>query len=117
MSNFYILAGHEPVPVDILTWAKWSERRGDFRRIALTEVREGVHVSTVFLGFDHSFGHGPPLLFETMAFGKKLGDHENDCDRYSTWDEAERGHKDMVMRVLAWLAEAAGPAEAKGSRH
>jgi hypothetical protein len=49
-----------------------------------------VYVSTVFLGLDHSFGEGPPQLFETMIFG---GEHDEYQERYSTWDEAEAGHK------------------------
>jgi hypothetical protein len=27
---------------------------------------------------------------------------ENECVRYSTWEEAERGHADMVARVCAY---------------
>ena len=50
----------------------------------------------VFLGLDHSFGSGPPLLFETMVFGGPL---DEEMDRYTTWDEAEAGHKAMVKRV------------------
>lgn len=53
-------------------------------------------VSTVFLGLDHQYGDGPPLLFETMVFGGPL-DHE--MNRYSTWNEAEKGHQEMVERV------------------
>jgi hypothetical protein len=50
-------------------------------------------VSTVFLGLDHQWGDGPPLVFETMIFG---GEHDQYQERYSTWDEAEAGHKQGV---------------------
>jgi len=33
-----------------------------------------------------------------MVFG---GEHEGDCERYSTWDEAETGHKQTVARISA----------------
>lgn len=57
-----------------------------------------VEVSTVFLGIDHSFGSGPPLLFETMVFGGEL---DQEQERYSTEAEAAAGHRAMVERVRA----------------
>jgi hypothetical protein len=64
-----------------------------------------VTVSTVFLGINHQFGDGPPILFETMAwidmeheaFGKKYDrDWENYQERCSTWLEAEEMHRKAV---------------------
>ena len=58
-----------------------------------------VSVSTVFLGMDHSFGGGSPVLFETMIFG---GEHDQYQERYCTWDEAEKGHQiacDLVNKI------------------
>lgn len=57
-------------------------------------------VSTVFLGLDHQFGDGPPLLFETMVFG---GDSE-ECERYTTYEEAVAGHRRWVKRLSDPLA-------------
>ena len=88
----YILEGHEPVKVaDILTWGRWFETAD--RHVAKTTISDEIKVSTVFLGMDHSFGHGPPLLFETMIFG---GEHDQYCDRYETWEQAEAGHQKAV---------------------
>ena len=57
-----------------------------------------VHVSTVFLGLDHSFSNeGPPLLFETMVFG---GVCDENMRRYATWDEAVAGHEEMIDDVI-----------------
>jgi hypothetical protein len=67
------------------------------RRVASDEVGS-ARISTVFLGLDHSFGDGPPLLFETMVFEGEL---DGECERYSTWEEAEAGHSAMVERVKA----------------
>jgi hypothetical protein len=93
MTDKYILnADHTLRPTDDLEeWARAFE--GSERQVARTEVTPGVVVSTVFLGIDHSFGHGPPLVFETMIFRDGQGE---EMWRYSTWEEAEDGHKRAV---------------------
>lgn len=92
MSGHYILKGKTPVKVDLMTWATWFEKAE--RHVAETGIRDRLstkpYISTVFLGLDHSFGDGPPLLFETMIFG---GEHDQWQERCSTWDEAEAMHK------------------------
>jgi len=95
----YILKGHELVPVDLLTWARWFETAN--RHVAVDWPVPGIRVSTVFLGFDQSFPgqKGPPLFFETMIFGG--GELDEKQWRYSTWEEAERGHAAAVALVLA----------------
>lgn len=100
--KYYILEGHITKPVgDLIEWANWFETAN--RHVA-DEIIDGVRVSTVFLGIDHSFCEGRPLLFETMAF--KVGSwSELVAERYSTWEEAEAGHKEIVARVkrgLVW---------------
>ena len=95
MGEHYILDGHTPVRADLLTWATWYEAAGEARRVAVTGDGD-VRVSTVFLGLNHQWGAGPPLLFETMVFGGPL---DQEMERYSTWDEAEAGHREMVRRV------------------
>src|SRR5213075_3113938 len=96
----YILDAHgtpqrEP---DLLTWVRWIETS---HRIVRQERVGAVNVSTVFLGLDHQFGNGPPVLYETMVFGGPLDREE---DRYSTRDEALAGHARMVARVKDVLA-------------
>lgn len=51
-------------------------------------------VTTVWLGIDHNWGLGPPLIFETMVFD----DNENDeyCRRYATREQALAGHNAVV---------------------
>lgn len=95
--DWYILDGHTPVPCDdLVAWARWFERAD--RQVALTPLAGGIEVSTVFLGSNHSFGRGAPLLFETMVFSAP--DDEEVCERYTTWDEAQAGH-DAVVREYA----------------
>lgn len=71
----------------------------DDRRVAETQVGD-VWISTVYLGLDHQWGDGPPLIFETMAFsapkGKADFGDELYCDRYSTEEEAQAGHDSAV---------------------
>ncbi|MFP5261009.1 MAG: hypothetical protein ACLGJB_03785 [Blastocatellia bacterium] len=93
----YILVGKKVKPVeDVLEWEEYLE--GDDRIVKQETLPNGKYVSTVFLGLDHSFGDGPPLLYETMVFPSKGNYSEIDVDRYSTWKEAQAGHKRMVEK-------------------
>ena len=94
MNRRYILDEHTPVCCeDLKTWATWFERAD--RRVARDIVGEST-VSTVFLGLDHAWGGGPPLLFETVVFQGPL---DGECDRYETWDAAVAGHRALVARL------------------
>ena len=64
----------------------------EYRRVDLTE-QDGVKVSTVWLAFDHSWGYGPPLIFETLIFG---GPYDEYMWRYTTEAEARAGHERAV---------------------
>ena len=95
MSGNYVLDGKVPVPCDdILKWARRFEAAD--RTVAKTDIG-GLHVSTVFLGIDHGFSAGPPILFETMVFG--LPDDEERMKRYETWEQAEQGHAEIVKEI------------------
>lgn len=97
MTDKYILKGKEIIPVDdLIEWAKWYENPVK-RVLDQTEVGKSF-VSTVFLGFNHSFSHeGPPVLFETMIFG---GSKDQEQWRYETYDEAMAGHAKIVKELL-----------------
>ena len=96
---YYILEGKEPKEVDPYQWAIQFDTSN--RHVAQDEIADGVKVSTVFLGLDHQYGDGPPLLFETLVFEGTL---DGEMMRYSTWEEAEIGHKEMVERVRLTFA-------------
>lgn len=61
-----------------------------------------IRVSTAFLSVDHSHkitDSHKPMVFETMIFindGDMCGSVEN---RYSTWDDALNGHKEIVNQL------------------
>ena len=95
MNDKFILEGQKVVPCEnLLQWAKWMESAD--RAVAKDSIG-GSEVSTVFLGLDHSFVEGgPPLVFETVVFD---GEFDGEMDRYSTWDEAVKGHNSMVEKV------------------
>jgi hypothetical protein len=70
----------------------------EYKRVGIDYVGD-VRVSTVWLGIDHGFGReGPPIIFETMVFG---GDHDQDCDRYCTEEQALAGHRRVVANLTA----------------
>ena len=101
MHHYILNAAGDPVPCDdLLTWAQWFETV-DNRRIA-QDRNEGpgspdVRVSTVFLGLDHQWGNGPPVLWETMVFG---GPHDGLQERYTSRAAALQGHQDICRQVL-----------------
>lgn len=101
MDHYILNDDHSVSPVSLMEWATFFEDR-TFRRVGLDELC-GVRISTVFLGLDHSFGEGPPLIFETMVFPE--GSDERLCWRYSTWEQAEAGHKEAVRLVQKYLDE------------
>ena len=103
MGIYYTLKDKKPVPAsNVHEWSNWFEKTD---RIVAKDTVENSRISTVFLGLDHSFGEGPPLLFETLVFDGPLAD---EMERYRTWEEAEAGHIKMVEKVKA---EASYPEE------
>ena len=84
---------------DLITWAMWFEEahlNGD-RRVDHTMIGK-TSISTVFLAMDHSWGSGPPVLWETMIFSPNE-ELDNWTDRYTSEDDAKIGHWEMVNYV------------------
>lgn len=99
MSHLYVLLedGRTPLAVeDVVVWGRWFE---DFNRVVKQDEKDGVLVSTVFLGIDHNFFQtGPPLLWETLVF---RGPYDGKMDRYSSYEEAVAGHERMCREVFS----------------
>lgn len=96
-SLYYDMDGN---PVTIQEWSVIFEDH-DARKVGDDTIEDGaedVRVSTVLLGLDHSWGKGPPLIFETMIFG---GPHDNFCTRYATKQQALDGHEAVVLALEA----------------
>lgn len=81
-------------------WMRWFVQSGGSVRIGMTRISPRVGVSTVFLGIDRRlFGIGRrPLVYETMIFGGPLNGEQG---RYSSWDDAEAGHRAAVRKARA----------------
>jgi hypothetical protein len=90
--RYYVLdVEGQPVPIDdVQLWGAWFETSAEVRRVAEDQIGP-LWVSTVFLGLDHAWDDGPPLLFETMIF---VGRSSQDVQqwRYSTREAAVQGH-------------------------
>lgn len=103
MLHWYILNGHEAVPVPtIVEWIQWMATLPN--QVVAQEMVGDLCVSTIFLGLDNRhIGNGPPLIFETMIFGPDRHLDIKHQTRCSTWDEAVRQHafaKDLALTMV-----------------
>ncbi|MBY3158401.1 hypothetical protein HFO56_39570 [Rhizobium laguerreae] len=95
--------GRTPVRTDLAGYLEWAVKTGGLSvRVALDEI-DGTAVSTVFLDQMSMAGdrHREPDLFETLVSDANGGAAVE--RRYRTWDEAERGHAEIIeeLRHLA----------------
>lgn len=97
-NHCFKLEGHTPVAVSLEEYVQWDGTTPFEAKIVHKDQVGEVEVSTVFLGINHQFFDGPPLVFETMVFGGLRGDYQK---RYSTWAEAEAGHVQVLAEVMA----------------
>jgi hypothetical protein len=90
---------HKPVSIrwdQVKEWEKWYQDINN-RRIARTEINN-LLVSTVFLTIDHGWS-GTPQWFETMVFEDIDIGTDKFCRRYETWEQALKGHDEVVQMV------------------
>lgn len=87
----------EPYPVTIEEAIKLYEHP-ELKQTAYDEI-DGVRISTVFLGMDHSWSNKPghePVLWETMIFG---GEYDQYQERYTSHHDALEGHQKALQLV------------------
>lgn len=94
---------------EYMRYFDWHEKKPDssgwyikktgvgFQLLRDTPV-DGVEVSTVYLGMDHNWMGGSPVLWETMVFS--AGWDGDFCERFSSQEEARRRHVE-VCRLIA----------------
>ena len=113
LSHFILNDSRQTERACLLRWALFYEDI-DNRRVAETTTKL-FWISTVFLGLDHNWGKGPPILFESMVFTRDEHMHptlkrmvKDDLEqwRYSSWDDAVAGHEAMVRRYQKREADA-----------
>lgn len=102
MPGFWILTD-DGVPVKVeglLEWARWFEQNHE-KRIVLQEEVGNYWVSTIFLGLDHSFGRGPPVLWETGLWKMKDGEPDKMVEscRATSRAEAIANHETCLALV------------------
>jgi hypothetical protein len=93
MSDYYGIDGRA------ITIDEWTSTRagGEWERAKRsTKVNDETAVSTVWVGLDHSWGDGPPLIFESMIFGGNL---DQEQVRYATLEQAHAGHEELVAKA------------------
>lgn len=96
---------------DVLEWARWFETAD---RVIARDTVGPLEISTVFLGINHSFIGGVPVLWETMIFCAPLGSEQSIGDevfgfqdRYTSTLEALEGHARAVAFARARVQETA----------
>src|SRR5262245_38313201 len=101
-SDYYCLDENKnAVPCDALTWSIQREemRKRNTKHVG-SDTINGRWVSTVWLGLNHNyFEDGPPHIFETMIRDEVKGEWLDYCERYSTWQEAEQGHRRTIELI------------------
>lgn len=85
--------------IGTLEWANLMEDP-DYKILKQEELSNGKFISTVWLGLDHNYSGNEILIFETMVFPEKDNWSEEYCERYSTEEEAIKGHKRIVKQFL-----------------
>ena len=75
-------------PIRLGTWSRLLDDR-EYRWVARSTTWNGYLVSTVWLGTDHRFGPGAPLVFETMVFDEACGGIGNGVHKVRYGTEAE----------------------------
>jgi hypothetical protein len=70
---------------------------------AETAMSDGALVETEFMGYDDGSGEGPFVTW--VVFLEFRGLLHDSRKRYATWDEAVKGHEQMVKQCKQVLAE------------
>lgn len=90
------------------TKREWENQREEMRKNDSIHVaRDKINnkwISTVWLGLNHNFideDDNRPHIFETMILDEEKDEWMNYEERYSTWAEAEEGHK----KALQWVKD------------
>lgn len=100
-NRYFILdLDKNPVATTFLAYTLWESKQKT-RHVGDTRIN-GCRVSTVFLGVNHNWSGGPPVLFETMIFTRRCGSYrtlDQIQRRYCTWQQAQTGHDEIVRAV------------------
>lgn len=104
-SGLYTLdSSGQPIPCDdSVAWSRWFESFHN-RQVRTTVLHAKGHpefrLSTIFLGIDHAWGGGPPVLWETMVL-----DAPDDNDRQARFTSRVSAllYHDLMLVQMATL--------------
>lgn len=106
MMRYYDIAGKR---ITMGQWGFLSERE-KYKRIGYDSFEMGdqvYEISTIWIGMGLSISLGPPEIFETMVFG--IAEEGSMTFRYSTFAEAQTGHRVLVPMVGVAAELSSGP--------
>jgi hypothetical protein len=89
---------------DFAQWALMFEDT-KARIVGSTQTLYGERLSTVWLGLEHGYNRGKPLIFESMLFAPEEHDeraypHDQLQARYATEEEARDAHHTLKLQCL-----------------
>ena len=102
---YYILDdNNKPIRVDSYKeYYNWKEQVPGKHPVCSIQVAktstDRTQVSTVFLGLDHGYS-GKPVLWESMVFSSDDKELDETCIRYTSHEEALKGHKELCEKYL-----------------
>ena len=94
----------EGKPIGFGDWAVLHEDN-DYKIVRRDYPVPEIRVSTAWLGMDHQYGDGPPVIFETMVFDEEGGRFEELGEwtmRHHTETQAIAYHEKTVADVKQW---------------
>jgi hypothetical protein len=95
-THFILNDEHEPVGVDMMTWAQGQPDRLRIVKQETVDTDPKVFVSTIFIGLGDVFTGRP--FFETMIFGGPLDQYQA---RVGTWEQALEQHEEAKLQAMA----------------
>jgi hypothetical protein len=96
MPLFYKEVNDVPQPVDNIN--QYLEDTGS-RRVAFTNITSTISVSTVFLGINHNFDDGTPILYESLVQDTHEPMDNEIMVRYETRQQAIDGHDKLCEKM------------------
>ena len=80
MKYYKLNENKKALPCTLMEWAEQLEEmtKAHTKHVA-DDYISGKRISTVWLGLNHQYFNGPPLIFETMVFDPEGSGHDIYC--------------------------------------
>ena len=97
MINRYYILNKDKTTREAKDFEEFDSNMKENQIVKKTEIGK-ILISTVFLGVNHNYSGGEPILFETMIFNDDT-EYEYQ-ERYSTYQKALEGHKKCCQMIM-----------------